>query len=442
MSAAERAQERGPSVAGRLMYDAIFALFALAYLPAFFAKGKHRRGWGERFGRVPEAARAALAGSRRLFWVHAVSVGEVALAVRLSAALRRKFAGAKVLLTVSTETGWEVARRSKAAEDVLLRFPVDFRGCVRSFADAVGPVSALVLLETEIWPNLIFEMRGRGTPVFIMNGRISDKALGQYRFARPLLGTVLGALSGVGAQDEAMRARFVSIGVPAARVHVTGNIKFDWRPSAEISAEARALERRLKAAGDFLCIAGSTHEGEEEMLFDMYRALRGREGRFRLLIAPRHLDRLGAVEAAAASRNLTVRRTSVPAGEDPATDDAVWLLDRMGILSSLYAAADAVFVGGSLVPAGGHNLVEPAFHEKPLFFGPYMQNFREMAEVFTRARAAVQVADAAGLERALRDLVNDRAAARALGTAAKRLIFEHQGATERNLETLLAPLVT
>ncbi|HTL70310.1 MAG TPA: 3-deoxy-D-manno-octulosonic acid transferase [Candidatus Eisenbacteria bacterium] len=418
------------------MYDFLFALFALFYLPAFFLKGKHRNGaWRARLlGEVPADARRALAG-RRVLWLHAVSVGEVVLALRLAASLKERFPGAKVLLTTTTAAGREVAGKIKADDDTLLWFPADFRFAVKAFADAVKP-SALILLETEIWPNLIRELSARKVPVFIVNGRISDRSIGAYRSLRGLLGPVLRLLSGIGAQDETMRSRFVELGADPARTVVTGNVKFDWQPPVDREGAAAAIEKKIKTPGTFLCVAGSTHEGEEEALFGMFESIRRSRPEFRLLIAPRHLERLPAIEAAAAKLGVKTRRVAEGGGDG----GAVWLLDRMGVLATLYRAADAVFVGGSLVPRGGHNLVEPAYYEKPLFFGPYMQNFREMADAFLKDGAAVQVKDAEDLERQLAALLGDGERRKSLGQAARRLVSRHQGATRRNIDALLASL--
>lgn len=418
----------------RFLYDAGFLLFAIAYLPVFFMKGKHRLGMGSRFGAVPDDVRRSLSG-RRVVWIHAVSVGEMALALRLADAVRAKFTDVKILLTVTTVAGWGVAEKAKHEEDALLFFPADFRPSVRAFIRSTSP-AAVVLLETEIWPNLIFELSARRVPVYILNGRISDKAYPKYRRLGAWLGAVLERLSFVGAQDERMRERFIAIGAPPEKVAVTGNIKFDWRPDAARERQAEALGRRIKRPGDFFCIAGSTHEGEEEILFEIFAKLRRESPEFQLLIAPRHLERMPSIEAAAAKRGVALKKVS-EAGSGDASAEAVWILDQMGVLACLYQAADAVVMGGSFVPVGGHNLVEPAFYEKPVLFGPYMQNFRDMADQFLAASAAIAVNGAEDLERQLAALMKDSAKRKGLGLAAGRLVRQSQGATERNLARLV-----
>lgn len=413
-------------------YDALFAVFSLFYLPTFVAKGKHGAGFLERFGHVPSEARERLKGKRTL-WIHAVSVGEVALAFRLAAEIRGRYEA--LLVTVTTAAGYEVASKIKDDEDVLLRFPVDFRGPVRRFVSAVNP-AALVVLETEIWPNLIYELTKRGTPVYVVNARISDRAIGKYRLVKGFIGPVLRRLAGVGAQDEAMRARFVELGAEPSRVAVTGNMKFDWQPPAGLLGSATAAaERTLRSPGAPVVIAGSTHEGEEALVLEASRAAWAGGSRFTLLLAPRHLTRLEAAEAAVKKAGFMPRRL-FDGGGAPASGD-VFVLDRMGVLAGLYRAADVVFVGGSLVNVGGHNLVEPAYFEKAVVFGPHMQNFREMAAEFLGAGAAVKVGSAAELGETLAELSVDAERRRALGRAAKDIVGRHQGAVRRNVEAFL-----
>ncbi len=421
----------------RFLYDLGFFIFALVYLPVFFVKGKFSRGFAERFGRVPAAAREKLAG-RRTIWLHAVSVGEAALASRLASRLKEKNPGLAVLLTTTTATGRETAERLAAA-DAVLYFPLDFRGAVRAFLETVRPIAA-VMMETEIWPNVLWELRARRIPAFIVNGRLSDRAIVPYRRFRKWVAPVLRLFDGIGAQDERMRARFVGIGADAAKVRATGNLKFD-ATAPELSPSTKALCERSREKAGLLWIAGSTHEGEEAIVFEVQARLAAKFPELRLLVAPRHPDRLASVEKAAREFGLTTQRLSSVAAGGPATDGrTAYLLDQMGVLASLYRAADAVFVGGSLVPVGGHNLVEPALFEKPVLFGPHMMNFSEMAAEFKNAGAAIQVADGADLERRLSEVLKDPGLKSRLGRAAREVVARHEGALQRNIETFLTPL--
>ena len=416
-----------------MIYNILFFFFALLYVPSFFMKGKHKGGVGSRFGFVPEEARRRLAG-RQVIWVHGVSVGEVVQAVRLAGSLKRRFPRSAFLVTTTTAAGREVAERLLDPEDTLLYFPVDFGPCVRRFIGAVRP-GLVVLLETEIWPNLIFELSRRRIPCFIVNGRISDRAFRRYRSVSRFLGRVLNALAAVSVQDAAMGERFRRLGASPERIRVTGNMKYDWQPPDGGEPLVERLERGW-AAGGFFVIAGSTHAGEEEMLFNLAVRLRGRRPALRLLIAPRHLDRIAAIESEAARRGVRLERASCLTDGHP---EAV-VLDRMGLLARLYRSADAVFIGGSLVPAGGHNPVEAAIYERPILFGPHMHNFKEMAEDFKKMKAAIEVKNVKELETRLEELMSDPEKRRRMGRAARELVALHQGATERNAEVLAAAM--
>ena len=420
----------------RFLYDVVFFLFSLVYLPAFIAKGKFGSSWRQRFGRIPAAVAEELQGERVL-WVHAVSVGEIGLAVGFLDRLRDALPDFRFVITTTTQAGHDVAEKIKKAEDVLLYFPVDFRFSVRSFIDGIVP-ETMVLFETELWPNLIWELSARKIPVTVLNGRISDRAFKQYKKIRFFLKGVLKRVDLIAAQDSRMRERFIALGAAPEKTLVTGNVKFDWHPAHGASPEVHRLQKFCRRSSDFLCVAGSTHEGEEEIFFSLYPGLKRSCPSFRLLIAPRHLKRLEAIEAAAARHGLSVRRVSSEGlDENVQKEGEILLLDQMGVLPFLYAAADVVFVGGSLVPVGGHNLVEPAYFEKPVLFGPFMDNFREMAEEFKKNEAACPVDGARDLEKKLVELSSDRARRESLGKAAKRLVLKHQGAADKNKELLV-----
>lgn len=425
------------------LYSLALSFFAIFYLPVFLKKGKHRAGFAGRFGRVPDEALKKLSG-RKTIWVHGVSVGEVALAFRLVNALRERYADAAFLITSTTTAGLEVAGKLKEDEDVVLPFPVDFSFAVSTFVDSVLP-RAVIMLETEIWPNLIFELSSRNIPIYFVNGVISDKAVGGYRLLRPFLRPVLDRVRGIGARDERMRARFIELGADPEKVQVTGNMKFDWEPQgAELRLDR--LQKALRAENAFLWIVGSTHEGEDEIILDAAIALNKKYPHFRLLLAPRHLERLASIEALAQKKGVRLNRVSALTGSSAIKSSAdgspvgepFWVLDAMGLLGSLYRWADAVFVGGSLQDFGGHNPVEPAYFEKPVLFGPRMGNFSEMAEEFKMQKAAVEVRNAEELVRELSDWIEHPQKAKTVGQNAKRLVLRHQGATKRNLESLLS----
>jgi len=414
-----------------LLYGFFFSIFALLYLPIFFLKGKAKGGVGSRFGRV-DANTIEKLKNQKVLWIHAVSVGEVALAVRLMNHWRGLFPGKRFVLTTTTVTGFEVASRSVRPEDTVLQFPVDFRFSVRRFVRSVHP-EAVVFMETEIWPNLIWELSSRKIPFMILNGRISDKAIGKYRPLQFFLKPLLKRFTGIGVQDETMRSRFLELGADPAKVEVTGNLKFDWEPPKEIPTETQAVLQRLVKPGQFLLIAASTHEGEEGILLGIFEKIRKNHPGFRLLLAPRHPERLESVEKLAMGRGIRLKRvfSSPQNGYDEGSADP-WLLDRMGVLAHLYGAADAVFVGGSLVPTGGHNPVEPAFYGKPVSFGPYMNNFSDMSRLFLSGGAALESAGAEELEKNLVFWIQNPEERRNLGDRARQLVAGHRGALGKN----------
>ena len=421
----------------RLFYDVIFFIFSLFYLPLFLIKGKWNRASLSRFGIISEETVERLK-EKPVLWAHAVSVGEISLAVGFINRLRGDWPNAQFLITTTTPAGHEVAQKIKNEEDFLLYFPADFRWTVKAFLKKVSP-AAVVLFETEIWPNLIFTLSEKKVPVLILNGRISDKAMKGYRRVRFFLRKVLERVSAIGVQDERMRERFIALGARPECVIRTGNLKFDWMPPASSSDGVSSLRRFCRRPSEFLWIAGSTHDGEEEKIFEIYSRLKTRHGHLRLLVAPRHLHRVTEIEKLAVKKGLPLRKISAQISDLAAavSRDEIWLLNQMGVLASLYETADAVFVGGSLVPVGGHNLVEPAFFEKAIVFGAHMNNFLEMAKEFKGNQAALQVRDSEELSVELNSLIGDPARRMQLGKAARRLVLRHQGATDKSRELLM-----
>ena len=422
----------------RLLYRMLFFIFSIGYLPFFFFKGKHREGFAERLGWIPRKVQLKLAG-KKVVWIHAVSVGESILALHFLEALKKEQPSVTILITVTTPTAREMVQKKKKDEDVLLYLPVDFKGAVRRFADAVKP-AALVLFETEIWPNLIWELSDRQVPIFIVNGRISEKALHAYQKVSFFLKPILNRIRKIGAQDETMKRRFLDLGADPARVEVTDNLKYALRPDTGPAAPwAEKIRSVFGKSKMFLLIAGSTHEGEEELLFNLYPTLAASDRDFRMLLAPRHVERVPAVLEKARALGVPAERLS----EARWTADSlapVLILDKMGVLSGLYAEAEAVFIGGSLVPVGGHNPTEPAVFGKAVLFGPHMQNFQEMAEEFVRSNAALRIQSAEELKERIEALAKDPERRAALGAAAKELIERHQSALRKNLEMILTPI--
>jgi 3-deoxy-D-manno-octulosonic-acid transferase len=367
---------------------------------------------------------------RRTVWIHAVSVGEVRSVQRLVEKLRPCYPGQPIVLSTATPAGQGLARDTAGLADHVFYFPLDLPGSIRRTLDHVDPELVLIA-ETEIWPNFLRECRRRKIRVLMINGRISDRSLPRYRIVKPWLKRVLKDYTLLGMQSEIDRERIESIGADSAKVTVLGNLKYD-----AINA-ARPLEpeltRVLKQCQP-LWIAASTTHGEEEQVLAAFAELRTRFPRLTLLLAPRHPERFKEVAQLVESLGLRLaRRTEMPGLE---INRPVLLLDSIGELASTFEFASVVFMGGTLVPRGGHNILEPAIFSKPIVFGPHMENFREIGDLFIEERAAIQVRNGEELAKAVANLLSDSDAAAELGENARRVVERNAGATEKVLAYL------
>ncbi len=374
----------------------------------------------------------------RPIWVHAVSVGEVQAAGPLVRALRARYPSVPLLVTTVTPTGAERARALFRDDGVQVRFvPWDLPGSVRRFFARVRPRVA-VILETELWPNL-YDACGRlGVPLVLASARISPRSVGRYRRLARLFRETLSHGIVIAAQSEGDAERFRSIGANPARTHVTGNIKFDLALPADISQQGAALRVRYAGATRAVWVAGSTHAGEETAALAAHRRLRAAGIDALLVLVPRHPQRFGEVASLLRESGLPfVRRSSgEPAG--PGTD--VLLVDTLGELLAFYAAADLAFVGGSLVPVGGHNLLEPAALAVPALSGPQVFNAQDIADQLFAEGAVGQVGDADVLAEAVERLMRDADARQRMGQAGLRVVQANRGALQRLLQ-LLAPVI-
>lgn len=390
------------------------------------------------FGPIPRygVAPGGRSRSSARVWVHALSVGEVLSAEPLVREFRDRGAGWELWFSASTATGIETARSTfSKAVDAVFPYPYDLLYSVRRTAGAVNP-SAVVIVESDLWPNFLFEMQSRGVPVALVNARISRRSFRGYRRLHRITGEMFRSLSFVGAQTEEDRRRFCALGVRPGSVRTTGNMKYD-RPPPAVPADPSELLRRLGAdGGRRIVVAGSTHPGEEEMLRRCFLRLRERFPDLLPVVVPRDPERAEAVcRTLRGGGRLVVRRSSgAGAGGDRRTDATV--VDTLGLLSRVYALSHAAFVGGSLVDAGGHNPLEPAAWGKPVAFGPYTEDFSDICRRLVEAGGAARVSSPESLERVLARWLADPDAARRAGGSARSVVEANRGAASRNAKAV------
>ncbi len=421
---------------GPLLLDLAYLLLLILGLPFVGYKtltsARFRAGWGQRFGWVPR-----LPAGRRV-WVHCVSVGEVMLARGLVARIKEAAPDVDVVISTVTSTGRETALKHLPGHTVFY-FPLDFSLVARRVLGRVRP-TAIILVELELWPNFLAVARRHDLPVTVVNGRITERSARRYGRLGFLTRPLFRSLRHVAVQNEAYAARFERLGVDPERISICGTMKYDTvatEVAADVADDYRS-KLRLRS-DDAVLVGGCTHPGEDELLID-YVKRQAAGQRTRLILAPRHRKRAGAVERLISEAGLmSVRKTAIDAGRAPdgfEDEPHVVLVDTTGELARLYAVATVVFVGGSLIEHGGQNMIEPAALGKPVVFGPHTWNFRDTVDLLLAGDAAAQVADAAGLHDTLDSLLADASRRAELGKKAKRLVEESKGATERTFQAI------
>ena len=394
---------------------------------------RHVRGLRQRLGLEPPRPAAA---ERPTIWLHGVSVGEILAAKTFVKALGEAFPGFRTVLSTTTSTGQEVARKTYPDHQVFY-FPADFSWSVRRVFEAIKP-SLIVLVELELWPNFLEHAQRAGVPVTVVNGRISARSSHRYGLAPGLVRRMFHRIAHYGVQTEDYAERFRSLGVPDDRITVTGTMKYDAvRSSTDI--DVPVLRERLGLAADApVLIGGSTHPGEEAALLAAFQTLRQTHDDLRLVLVPRHNERSDELERELVAAGETVQRFSTldKSDLDSSGRAPVILVDVMGELGRLYGVADICFVGGSLIRHGGQNILEPAGLGKPVVFGPHCFNFQESVDDLLAEQAAIQVADQSELTRVLGELLAEPERARSLGERALDCLERKRGATARTIELL------
>jgi 3-deoxy-D-manno-octulosonic-acid transferase len=416
------------------LYNLLLTILAGLAIPFFLVKlvttQKYRKGLTQRLGFLPESELAKLNGNCPI-WVHAVSVGETMAAVPLVRELRRRYPERKILVSTVTATGHLTARSQVKEADGVIFFPFDLGVIVRKVLQRVGP-ALFVLMETEIWPNCVRTLADMNVPILIVNGRISTASYRGYRRIGFLMKRLLPLIGAFSMQTEEDARRIMTLGAPPERVKNCGNIKFD-RQVLPLSVEEKETLRRqyLLPRDGAVLIAGSTHATEEAVLIEAYRELRKEFPGLVFILAPRHPERAGDVETLLREAGLAYQKRSRPEADKP-----VLLLDTVGELSRLYGLGTVSFVGGSLVPVGGHNILEPAVFGVPVVYGPHMENFPEISAVMADSGGGIQIGHAGELQAVLRDLLGDREKSCRIGRAGMRIIEDNQGALEKTLRVI------
>ena len=377
-------------------------------------------------------------------WIHAVSVGEAITARALAADLKTRYPRLRLFLSTTTIAGQQVARQNLSNVDAVFYFPFDWAFIVRRTLKLVRP-RLFIMMETEIWPNLLRVCRKRGVKTVLINGRISSRSYPRYRLVRPFFRRVLSDVDRFCMQSEESARRLVDLGADQSRVTVTGSLKFDSLELPAATPHGKPRERVLRffrvAVNRTVIVAGSTMRGEEAAVLRAFARVKVTTPSALAIIAPRHPERFAEVERLARDAGfVTTRRSELPIDAEPRAD--VVVLDSIGELAQIYQLATAVFVGGSLADHGGHNILEPAVFGKPIVFGPHMQNFREIADAFISNDAAVQVQSERELEDLLLALVTDPVRRARLGAAARALVEANRGAKTKTLAVIaeLLPL--
>jgi 3-deoxy-D-manno-octulosonic-acid transferase len=415
----------------------IFGVVAAPYLAYQALRYKKYIGsLGQRMGYLPVSFN--LDGEESI-WIHAVSVGEALTVRALVTDLRRRYPNLRVFLSTTTLAGQQVARRSVPDVDSVFYFPFDLSFIVRRTLRLVKP-RLFIMMETEIWPNLLRQCKRIGVATVMVNGRISSRSYPRYRLVRPFFRKVLADVDRFCMQSDESARRLVNMGAEPGRVVVTGSLKFDsLQVPGATTIEGRGQNRVLRyfrmSAGRPVIVAGSTMGDEEEIVLQAFRRIRASVPNLLLVIAPRNPERFGDVLQLAKNQAfVTARRSDLPIDAEPRAE--VVVLDTIGELAQVYQIATAVFVGGSLVANGGHNILEPAVFGKPVVFGSHMENFREIADAFVAHGAGIQVSTARGLEEALLALLTDPVRRARLGAAARALVESNRGAKDKSLAAI------
>jgi len=430
----------------RLVYNLLFGVFFILSAPFYFLKmwrrGNWRPGFRQRFGRFDVRMKQRLTNSQVL-WFHAVSVGEVNLCTQIIRVIEPYIPTYKILVSTTTSTGMGELEDKLPTHIERIYYPIDRRKIVQRVMGLVNP-KAVVLIEAELWPNFLWALQRRRIPHFLVNARLSDRSFRGYRFFGFLFRQLFAEFTGVGAQTEADAVRLRQLGFRPECIEVVGSLKFDSArlPERRLLDVPELLSRLGVSPDALILVGGSTHSGEETILAGIVKRLRQRHPKLFLVLVPRHMERGREVGESLQSMGIRyIARSQITASTryEPGTLDCL-LVNTTGELRFFYERADLVFVGKSLTAEGGQNPIEPAALGKPVIFGPNMQNFPQIAPEFVRQGGAIQVGDAAQLERAIEELIQDPTRRSKMGAIGLKVVKENQGSIERTVEMILRNL--
>ncbi|MBL7196512.1 MAG: 3-deoxy-D-manno-octulosonic acid transferase [Candidatus Omnitrophica bacterium] len=428
-----------------ILYDFILILLIPFYFVSLIFKNKFSWQVFRRFKTIDKEILEEIV-DKDVIWIHAVSLGEVSTCKSLIKQLSLRYPQKIILITTITSTG-RILTQSISKDNILsLYMPFDLSFLISYFVNKIKP-KLLILIETELWPNLLYSTQRLNIPVLVLNARLSDRSFGKYRLFSWFMRRLVRRVKMFCVQSDLDKHRFLQLGIDSERVQVTGNMKFDAieeLDSKQLSDLATLKSKISLSQKDFLIVAGSTHDKEEEYIIDSFIELKKEFtqsesspltgfNNLRLLIAPRHLERLDFIESLIESKNIKSERFS---RIKFSSSESVLLLDTIGQLRLIYSLANFVFVGGSLVPVGGHNILEPAFFEKPILVGPYMHNFRAISQLFLSNQALIQVKNFNELKSKMKELISNNDRLMNLGKAAKSVLASMQGATLTNLNII------
>ncbi len=417
-----------------ILYNLLYIIFLILYLPIFIIKKRYHKNFSMRLG-IFSGDIVNRLKDREVVWIHAVSVGEANSAIPIIEGLRRLYPDKLVVISTVTKTGNQIAERILKDDELVIYLPLDISFIVKKVIHFINP-KVFIIVETEIWPNLIFALSDKDIPIALVNGRISASSYRGYKTVKFLIKPTLERINLFCMQTEEDALKIVSLGAKPDNVKITGNTKFDIEMNFKsIEKDINDLLDKLKLKeDDQILIAGSTHYPEEKILFSCYNKLLINKPSLKMIVAPRHIDRVKKIEKEAEAFGFKPVRFTELVAHPHKQDNKLIIVDVMGKLKTLYALATIVFVGGSLAKIGGHNMIEPAIFSKPIIFGPYVYNFQNIAERLINNNAAYKVNNEKELYDRVNQLLLSPKEREQLGKNAYKMIENSKGATKKNLK--------